>query len=166
MRRTLRRAPDFRATLEQNRKDEGVWAKQFGKELKPAAIVLPPKRTRAAPDPEDTEAPVLAAVSELLRFHPQVLIAVRQNSGGAQTEGGVPIFFYRLVKSPPALTITDLWGFLRDGRPFAFEAKRPSWKSPRTDRELKQQAFIHMIESIGGIGGFVRSVDEAKGMLP
>lgn len=165
MRRALKRQPTLRERLAQNNAADRYYAASFGK---PPAFqsVISEKRTRAAPDPEDSEAPVLAAVGELLHYHPQVLLAVRQNSGAAFTPDGAPIWFFKIVRSPPEITITDFWGFLRDGRPFALEAKRPSFRAPRTERELKQQAFIHMIESIGGIGGFVRSAEEANCLLP
>lgn len=129
------------------------------------------KRSRASPDQADSEAPVLAAVAELLAAHPLVLFAVRQNSGGMhwQDKGGHyrPILFYKILRRPgaSAITFTDYWGFLKDARPFAIECKRPSWKAPHQQHELNQQAFIHLIESIGGIGGFVRSADEANALL-
>jgi hypothetical protein len=130
-----------------------------------------PKRERAAPNPADSEGPVLDAVGELLASHPQVLFAVRQNSGAMHSEGRDgrvhAYWFYKLIRRPGAseLTLTDFWGYLRDGRAFAIECKRPSWKAPREKRELNQQAFIRMIESLGGIGGFVRSADEANALL-
>lgn len=129
---------------------------------------IAPKRERAAPDPNDTEAPVLAAVGELLAAHPQVLLAVRQNSGGAVYEKDgreIPVWFYKLVRKPQDITFTDYWGFMRDGRPFAIECKRPSFREPRTPREKRQQAFIQMVEAIGGFGAFVRSADEAQKCL-
>lgn len=124
---------------------------------------IPPKRERAKPDPANTEGPVLAAVGDLLAAHPLVLLAVRQNSGAMayEKEGrSIPVWFYKLVRNRE-ITLTDYWGFLRDGRPFAIECKRPGWKRPSDDRERKQEAFIHMIESIGGVGAFVRNADEA-----
>jgi len=142
------------------------WGAMFGKPEVAERLKheIAPKRERAAPDPNDSEAPVLAAVWDLLASHPQVLLAVRQNSGGAVYERDgreIPVWFYKLVRKPSEMTFTDYWGFMRDGRPFAIECKRPSWKDPRTDREKRQQAFIEMVEAIGGRGGFVRSVDEA-----
>jgi hypothetical protein len=152
------------------------YARGAGKPLppKPERLLELERRSatrRAAPDPADSEAPVLAAVGELLAAHPKVLFAARQNTGAMHVEGAngrhYPIWFYKLIRRPGAsdLTITDYWGFLRDGRPFAIECKRPSWKVPRETRELNQQAFIHMVEGIGGIGGFARSADEAMAIL-
>jgi hypothetical protein len=63
------------------------------------------------------------------------------------------------------MTITDFWGFLRDGRPFAIEAKRPSWKGPRDEREFKQANFLAVIRNIGGVSGFAMSADDAKAVI-
>lgn len=155
----------MRDVLAKNNAADRFYASMAGVDPK-CQTVIPEKRTRAAPDPNDSEAPVLAAVGELLHYHPQVLLAIRQNSGAAMAPNGAPIWFFKTVRSPPEFTLTDYWGFLRDGRPFAIECKRPSFKSPRTERELKQQSHIHLIESIGGVGGFVRSAEEANCLLP
>ena len=144
---------------------------------------LGPKRERK-PKPEaldidaihrkqdDTEAPVLRAIGTMLAVHPLVLIAIRQNSGAMHYQGSngraIPVWFYKFARKPvDELRVTDFWGFLRDGRPFAIDAKKPSWNGRcTTDSEKGQQAFIHMIEAIGGIGGFARNVDEAAAILP
>jgi hypothetical protein len=129
-----------------------------------------PRPARAAPNPTNTEAPVLAAVGDLLAAHPKVRLAVRQNSGAMQYQHSsgrmVPVWFYRVIRKPDPMTITDYWGVLTDGRIFAFECKRPSWKHPSSDREIKQWAFINMIVRHGGVGSFVRSVDEVLALLP
>ena len=135
---------------------------------------LPPKRERVKRPVDgraahDIEAPVIAAVGELLAVHPHVLLAVRQNSGAMPYERDgrlVPVWFYKLIRCPEKLTIVDYWGFLKDARPFAIECKRPSWKEPETERELKQRAYLDMIASLGGVSGFVRSADEARALLP
>jgi len=135
----------------------------------PVKFDIPEKRKYTKPDPADTEAPVLAAVGELLAVHPQVLLAVRQNSGAMQVTDAkgrsYPVWMYRLVRFPQEVTLPDYWGFLRDGRPYALECKRPSWTKPRDERERKQAAYIRMLECIGGVGGFVRSADEANALL-
>lgn len=132
---------------------------------------LPPLPQKRGPreDHEDLERHVLNAVGEYLSAHPQVLLAVRQNSGSMPYDRNgraVPVWFYKLLRSPDDVTITDYWGFLRDGRPYAIEAKRPSWKWAGSEREIKQRAFIQMIEAIGGVGGFVRGLDEARVLIP
>lgn len=119
-------------------------------------------------DHPDLEKHVVRAVSELLAVHPKVLFAVRQNSGGASYEHSSgaykPIHFYQILTSQP-VTIVDFWGFMKDGRPLALEAKRPSWKEPKEDREFRQAMFLMLIRNIGGIGAFVRSSEEANEAL-
>ena len=171
------RPPSLRERLEASHRTSSFYAAAFDKTVeKPAQLVAMEARAAArAPrrpsDPDDTEAPVKRAVGELLAAHPLVLLAVRQNSGAMHVDAGngrsAPIWFYKIVRRPGAstLTFTDYWGFLRDGRPFAIECKRPAWRAPREARELNQQAFIHMIEAIGGVGGFARSADEANAIL-
>lgn len=136
-------------------------------------IQLPPKRERVK-RPVDgkpavpLEADVVRAVGELLAVHPRVLFAVRQNSGAAsyETASGrfAPVWFYHVLTGQP-VTITDFWGLLRDGRPFAIEAKREGWKEPSTDRERKQWAFLALVQNCGGCSGFARTVEEARAIL-
>lgn len=134
----------------------------------PAEVMnnVAPAKPRAAP--RDLEGPVVAAISELLAAHPKVAFAVRQNSGMASYEAKsgryAPVFFYRILTEPQTFTITDFWGFLRDGRMFAFEAKAPGFKQPRNEREFKQAAFLALVMNCGGIAKFVtdaQQVDEA-----
>ena len=123
---------------------------------------------RRAPDPEDTEAPVIKAVAELLAVHPLVLYAERRNSGALpyiNADGkAVPVRFNRILTGQP-VRVVDFTGWLKDGRPFALEAKRPSWKKPSDEREIEQANYLMLIRNLGGIGGFVRSVDEAKRII-
>ena len=129
---------------------------------------IKPQARRHLVDHPNLEKHVIRAVSELLSVHPKVLFAVRQNSGGASYEQAsgkyAPIFFYKILTSQP-ITITDFWGILRDGRPFALEAKRPSWNRVHGEREMRQSLFISLIINAGGVGGFVRSADEANALL-
>jgi hypothetical protein len=117
----------------------------------------------------DLEGPVLAAVGELLAAHPSVLLAVRQNSGAMpyQNSAGrmVPVWFYKLIRKPEKVRITDYWGFLINGKPFAFECKKPSWREPHGDRELEQSAFIDLIKRAGGIGAFITDAEQVNAML-
>ena len=125
---------------------------------------IKPKRERAAP--RSLEGPVVAAISELLAVHPNVRFAVRQNSGMASYEAKSgryqPVFFYRILRHAGLVTITDFWGLLQDGRFFALEAKNGLWRKPSGERENKQEAFLGMVRSMGGVGAFVRSADEAQ----
>ncbi len=120
--------------------------------------------------PVQREAPVVAAISELLARHPKVLFAVRQNTGMASYEAAsgkyAPVRFYRvLTHSSNDMTITDFWGILRDGRPLAIEAKAPGFREPRTDREFRQAAFLSMVRNAGGIGIFATSSEDVAAAL-
>lgn len=141
---------------------------RFDRDFPEAALPALPKKRGPRVDHDDLEKHVISDVSELLAAHPKVLLAVRQNSGSLPYDRDgrpVPIWFYRIVRDPSDITLTDFWGFLRDGRPFALEAKKPSWKWSGEEREIKQRACIQAIEAIGGIGGFVCSIDDAKAIL-
>lgn len=143
------------------------------------AASIPQKRVRrsavdidAVHRKRDLERYTIALVAELLATFPDVLFAVRANSGSMAYESqgrAIPVFFYKLVRVPCEMTITDFWGLLRSGVPFAIECKRPLWRpaqsGPDADRERRQRAFIEMIEAIGGRGGFARSVDDAYQIL-
>lgn len=121
---------------------------------------------------DDTEAPVLRAVGTLLAAHPLVVMAIRQNGGAMEFQNAAgnryPIWFYRFAKKPQGeFRVTDYWGFLRDGTPWAIECKKPSWNGKcKSDSELGQQAYIRFIEAIGGRAGFARNVEEAAAILP
>lgn len=129
-------------------------------------VEIPTVKKRAKP--RQLEAPVVAAVAELLAVHPKVLFAVRQNSGAASYEAAsgkwAPVYFYRIVTGQE-VRIVDFWGLLKDGRMLALECKRPGWTKPTDQREREQWAFLYMVQNVGGVSGFVRSVDEAKTIL-
>lgn len=133
-------------------------------------ILIAPKRTyRRNTDEGELEKGVLNAVSELLAVHPAVAFAVRQNSGAANVTDAqgrsYPIWFYRVIRKRAKMRIVDFWGFLANGRVFALEAKRRNWSGPSDLREYEQQEFLQFIRSIGGIGAFVRSSQEAQAAL-
>ena len=113
---------------------------------------------------DDSEAPVLKEVGELLAVHPEVVLAVRQNSGGIYRRAAF-MWFYRVLRKPEEVAISDYWGFLRDGTPYALECKKPAWKKPSNEREKQQAAFLRLVECVGGKAGFVRSAEEAKALL-
>ena len=113
---------------------------------------------------------VIREVGELLAVHPAVAFAARQNSGGASYEAKsgkyAPLMFYRILTHPKnELTIVDFWGFMKDGRMLALEAKRRDWKGPKEEREFKQAAFLMLVRNCGGIADFVRGTDEALALL-
>lgn len=139
----------------------------------PAPIIeeLPPKRIIKNRSPSsELEDPVKKAISHLLAVHPAVLCAVRQNGGAAMMPGKsgkeFPLYFYRVIREPSDITIVDFTGFLKDGRPFAIEAKRPGWHYTSQKRERQQQNYITMITDFAhGVGGFATSVNEAVSIL-
>jgi hypothetical protein len=63
------------------------------------------------------------------------------------------------------MVVTDFWGLLRDGRMLALEVKRRDWKRVSGAREQQQQAFIDVVKSAGGVGGFVTSAEDALALL-
>ena len=129
---------------------------------------LPPKRAHKRTG-EPVEADVLRAVGELLAVHPQVLLAIRQNSGSLPYQDStgrlIPIWFFKIVKAPHKIRLSDYWGLLKDGRMWAIECKRPTWKGLKDGRELEQDFFLSLIRHAGGRAGFARSVDEAQSIL-
>ena len=127
---------------------------------------IAPVRPRAKP--RQLEAPVVAAIGELLAVHPKVLFAVRQNSGMASYEAKsgkyAPVYFYKILTRSP-MTITDFWGVLREGRMLAIEAKAPGFTEPRTDTERRQAAFLAMVRNCGGVGIFATSAEQVAEAL-
>ena len=129
---------------------------------------LKPREPRAAP--VSREGPVVRAVCELLEAHPKTALVVRQNSGAASYEHSSgkykPLSFYTLWKpTNKEVTVVDVWGLLKDGRPYAFECKAPGFKEPRDDREFRQAAFLMLIRNLGGIGAFVTDAEQVNALL-
>jgi hypothetical protein len=126
---------------------------------------IKPKRERAAP--RKLEAPVVAAISELLAVHPRVLFAVRINSGAAGEFSHV--WFHKWIRPRTGLRMSDFIGIWSDGVdkhiPFAIEAKAPGWKKPTDQRELEQAAFLAKISDVGGIALFATSADQVAAAL-
>lgn len=155
-----------------NDRAQQAWANAFQKPVSERHLNdLPPKREVMNPSPADElEGAVMKEVIQVISLHPNVMYAVRQNGGSASyTSKGreVPIWFYRQIRKPFAdCTMTDFWGFMLDGSPFAIEAKRRSWTTVRTEREQKQLTFINMIRKVcKGRGGFVTSGEQALAIL-
>ena len=118
--------------------------------------------------PVQREAPILAAVCELLAHHPKVLFAARQNSGMASYEAKsgryAPVFFYRIL-THNNLTLPDVWGILKDGRFLAVECKAPPFKEPRNDREFRQANFLMLVRNLGGVALFCTDVSQVEEAL-
>ncbi len=130
------------------------------------------RKTRAPSKPsDDSEAAVMREIADVIDKHPRILFAVRQNSGAA-TIGNTPIWFWKwLRRRGVEMTLTDTWGCLTNGRMFAIEVKERNWKGVGTGdtekaiRERRQEAFINVVKSVGGVGGFVTSAEQAMEIL-
>lgn len=124
---------------------------------------------KLSPPSDGGEAPVLRAVGQLLHHHPRIGMALRINSGALRDERGVPVWHHRLLRGRGVCV--DTIGVLVDGRPFALECKRPTWAgvsrgtSDVAIREQEQERFLEHVRDLGGLAGFVRSVDEARAVL-
>ena len=150
------------------------------------ATMPAPKNQRAAP--RQLEAPVVAAISELLAVHPRVIWAARFNSGAASYEVAgydgergryAPVWFHKFVRMPEKMRMPDFFGladritFISTAAdivktrivPIAIEAKAPGWSKPRDDREREQAAFLKMIRNAGGIGIFATSAEQVADAL-
>ena len=173
--RTMRFKPSLKQTVSDHEKAIRWMCNMAGKPI-PAEFAerapepAKPKSTRKPPTPTDKsqlEAAVQREVFSVLAKHPSVLFAVRQNSGAAETESGRSIWFYRWARRRGVeMVLVDFWGLFTDGRMFALECKKRKWKrSLSDDRENKQQAFIDVVKSAGGVGGFVTSGEDALALL-
>ena len=115
------------------------------------------------------EADVIRAVGQLLAVHPMVLYALRMNSGAASYEAKTgkfaPVWFHIWVRAPEKCRMADFYGATKDSRIIALECKRENWTHPTDLREREQAAFLALVRGVGGIGGFVRTADEAKALL-
>lgn len=176
----LRFRPSLREQVKAAKIANDYYAISAGKEPFPGLDMDRIHKTRMPRDPRairakpvQREAPVVAAIAELLAVHPRVLFAVRQNSGMASYEAKsgryAPVYFYKILTGQP-VTITDFWGILRPENghpslPFCIEAKRPGWSGPRDEREQKQALFISLIKNVGGAAGFATSVEEARKII-
>ncbi len=174
--RKMRFKPSLKQTVAEHEKAIRFMCKMAGKPIPEAFAEKPvapepdkppakPRKPPVATDKHDLEAAVQREVFSVLAKHPAVLFAIRQNSGMAMS-GDSPIWFYRWARRNGLdMTLTDFWGVLRDGRMFALECKRRDWKRVSSAREIQQQAFIDVVKSAGGVGGFVTCAEQAMEIL-
>jgi hypothetical protein len=136
--------------------------------------ILPAKRVVVhKSDPSELEAAVSSEVAQVLAAHPNVWMAFRQNSGSASLPGrdgkDMPVWFYKVIKQPKPIRVSDYWGFLKGEermRPFAFEVKRRDWKYSASDiKEREQLAFLDCIRIAGGVAAFVTSGEQVLKLL-
>ncbi|MDZ4250400.1 MAG: hypothetical protein U0990_09955, partial [Candidatus Nanopelagicales bacterium] len=127
--------------------------------------VKPPPLRKRAPRLDAPHKPferdVQRAIIEALRLHPRVIKVTRFNSGGSMHRGANGKDYLVMFSSEP---VPDLFVLLRGG--FAWlEVKRPGWQRPTDLREERQAAFLAAVREAGGIGCFVRSIDEAIAVI-
>lgn len=120
--------------------------------------------TPTASAPEGSEAQVVQELRVLAPHYNGYLW--RNNSGAMMDERGGMVRYglandssrlNKVFKSP------DLIGFTMLGGSAIFtavEAKRPGWKTPVTDRERAQAAFLKLVHAGGGIALFATAADQ------
>lgn len=154
----------LRDTLRENQRGLDAWAKMYGKPQTVHIGVKPKREIVNRSDKNELEASVIAEISKYLASYPNVLFACRSNSGAAYMLGRdgkeMPVQFNRIIRSPVQMRLSDFWGFMRDGRPFAIECKRRNWTKPTDQREHEQAAFLQMVRDAGGIGMFATCVED------
>lgn len=167
MKRRLHFKPGLQESIRQSQKGLDHYAALSGKPR--VDIGAKEKVVRGPANKEEGEGPVLKAVGQLLSIHPKVAIAIRMNSGLAYDQNDAPVRFHMLVRGDGVCV--DYVGALKDGRTFALECKRPDWSGvSRANhagaiREQRQEEYINVVRAIGGVGGFVRSVEDALAIV-
>ena len=120
---------------------------------------LLPKRS---PEPK-SESVVQSEIRKALGSLPDVRLW-RNNTGSIKDTRGVPVKFGLCVGSSDLLCIVA-----PRGRWLVIECKSEDWvpakSGVRWEHEEEQRMFIGVIESMGGVGGFARSVSEAMGLV-
>lgn len=149
----------LRETIAANQQAMDMYAAFSGKPRVVLRQVPEPKQRaprKASGNP--TEAQVLKAVLQLVKHHPKVALAWRQNSGTFQErnrDGSV-----RYVRANTQRGMSDIMGTLRDGRTLAIECKSLSGRLAPHQRE-----FLDQVRAAGGVAGVCRCVDDAVALL-
>lgn len=160
---TYRGRRTLREQMIRNQQTEALYAALSGKPMREYPIPPEPtKRASRKPAPAEqkelSEAEILKAILQLLRRHPKVALAWRQNSGTFQErnrDGSV-----RYIRANTQRGMSDIMGALMDGRALAIEVKS------RTGRMRPgQEEFLASIRAAGGVAGVCRSVDDAVRLL-
>jgi len=155
----MRGRKTLREVMTDHQRTEDTLAALWGKPRRELPIPPEPKkRAPAKPSGEPSEAEILKAIMQLLKRHPRVAQAWRQNSGTFQErnrDGSV-----RYIRANTQKGMSDIMGVLKDGRTLAIEVKS------RTGRMRPgQEEFLQTIRSAGGVAGVCRSVDDAVRLL-
>lgn len=92
----------------------------------------------------------------------------RNNSGACMDDRG-RLIRYGLANDSKRLNevfkSSDLIGIGPHGRFVAVEVKAPGWRGPRDAHEKAQGNFLAKVASMGGIAGFVTSVEQYEEMV-
>lgn len=152
-----RRGRVVRKSIRDTLADNNAWDRYYAMSagLPPRAqTVIPPKRAYTKrTDTGPSEAQVLKSVLAYLRRHPNVA-SVERSQSGVFRDGDRHIRVGFVGK-------LDVSGFLKGGRYFEIEVKRPGGKPTEA-----QSARIEKIKSGGGISGCVTSVEETAALIP
>lgn len=161
--------PSYREALATNNLTDRYYAASYGKEPR-AQSVLSAKRVIVNHSPaDDLEDAVKAEVEEMLRDHPLVAIAWRQNGGGVKTANGGWVNFYNWVKRPlpkKAMKLPDLCCILIDKTFCGIETKRRNWLfNPNDPHEVEQKNCIAALLTAGHRAGFATSRQAAISII-
>lgn len=117
--------------------------------------------------PEKDEAPVVK--NTMLKASKLGLRLFRNNRGmfktldgkrrvraGLEAEGASDLIGIKAVTITPEMVGKTFGVFL------AVEVKKPSWKRPTTETELRQENFINQVIKRGGIGFFINNADDLE----
>jgi hypothetical protein len=94
----------------------------------------------------------------LLRVHPKVACVWRQNSGTFTEQNTDGSMRYISAHTMPGLP--DILGFLKGGRMFCFEVKRPGQRATPL-----QQIFIDRANDAGALAAVIHDADELPAIL-
>lgn len=129
---------------------------------KPRVVLnAPPEPKARAPrqaSGNPSEAEILKAVLQLVKRHPKVALAWRQNSMTAREQNRDGSFRY--VRANTQRGMSDIMGTLKDGRTLAIECKSATGRV-----QPHQQAFLDQVRAAGGVVGVCRSVEDAVKLL-
>lgn len=156
--------PSLRDVKIANNKADAFYARMAGKEPMAQSQIAPKRIIKNRTPDEDLESGVMREIVQVVHAHPNVIFALRANSGMVQNDSGAPVWFYRWIKNNEDMTLTDIWGLATFGL-FAIEAKRRDWTFSATEREKQQAAFIGHILRSGGRANFCTSGAQAKALL-
>ena len=118
----------------------------------------PKKRAAAVASGNPSEAEILRAVMQLVKAHPKVQLAYRQNSGtfAEQNRDGST----RYVRANTQRGMSDIAGLMKDGRALYIEVKSATGRV-----QPHQQEFLDKARAAGAVAGVCRSVEDALELL-